>query len=119
MFECKKLVVISRARVAPNKLHALIFKYHSKRSLLFGEDFAIFCEGEWRQQIANDRNNNEHNNAVARQGSNLPTLVSYGIIGIGSRARTLIGEHFIAPKYSVVGFQLVVESILIAHSKRA
>jgi len=46
-------------------------------------------------------------------------LVSYGIIGIGSRARKLIGEHFIAPKYSVVGFQLVVDSIVILHSKGA
>ncbi len=32
-------------------------KYHSKISLHFGKDFAIFCEGEWRQNI----NNNDAN----------------------------------------------------------
>ncbi len=26
-----------------------VVKYHSKISLHFGEDFAIFCEGEWMQ----------------------------------------------------------------------
>jgi hypothetical protein len=31
----------------------------------------------------------------------------------------LIGEHFIAPYYSVVGFQLVVESILTSNSEGA
>jgi hypothetical protein len=31
----------------------------------------------------------------------------------------LIGQHFIAPNYSVVCFQLVVESILISNSEGA
>jgi hypothetical protein len=34
-------------------------------------------------------------------------------------APKLIGEHFIAPYYSVVGFQLVVESILTSNSEGA
>jgi hypothetical protein len=34
-------------------------EYHSKISLHFGKDFAIFCEGEWRQHInKNDANTN-------------------------------------------------------------
>ncbi len=46
VFDCKRLIVILRARAAPNKLHELIVEYHSKRSLHFGENFAILCEGE-------------------------------------------------------------------------
>ena len=34
-------------------------------------------------------------------------------------AHKLIGKHFIAPNYSIVGFQLVVESILISNSEGA
>jgi len=34
-------------------------------------------------------------------------------------AHKLIGKHFIAPNYSIVGFQLVVKSILISNSEGA
>jgi hypothetical protein len=36
-------------------------EYHSKISLHFGKDFAIFCEGEWRQHV---NNNNVNTNRI-------------------------------------------------------
>ncbi len=96
-------------------LRRLIVEYQTKISLHFVKDFTIFCEGERRQHInANDRND-ENKDEIVRQGLNIPSSASLGIIGISFITirlglNNLIDSNDLVDPYgliSLVNFQIV------------